>query len=56
MSEKEDTRPDIFRTLSEEELAKVEVPSPEKIREALRKAQEDYWKCQQRYAIFPRYR
>jgi hypothetical protein len=52
----EDTRPDIFKTLSEEELAKVEVPTPEQIREAIRKGQEDFQKCCRRHATYPRYR
>lgn len=49
-------RPDIFKTLSDEELAKVEVPTKEQILEAIRKGQEDYRKCQRQNALYPRYR
>jgi len=51
-----DNRPDIFKTLSEEDYEKVEVPTPEQFREVLRKAEEDFQKCCRRHATYPRYR
>lgn len=50
------TTSDLFKTLTPEEFEKVETPSPEEIREALKKAEETFRKITNRHPGLPRYR